>query len=192
LTDVVLVDEQDRPIGVREKQQAHVDGALHRAISIFIFDASGERMLLQQRALEKYHSGGLWSNACCSHPEPGEAPVDAAHRRLAEELGFDCALEFVFSFTYRAEVGPALVEHEFDHVFVGRSDAVVAADPAEIAAVEWMTVGDVVADLAARPERYSAWFAVAMAKMLAAAVIIRREPTGDMLLNQAVCPGRQD
>lgn len=165
MTDVVLVDEQDRPIGVREKQRAHVDGVLHRAISVFVFDSTGRRMLLQQRALDKYHSGGLWSNTCCSHPAPGESVLDAAHRRLAEELGFDCPLEFAFSFIYRADVGDSLVEHEFDHVFIGRCDVTAMPHPAEIAAVEWIDVADVLRDVAERPARYSPWFRIAIAEM---------------------------
>jgi isopentenyl-diphosphate Delta-isomerase len=167
VTQVILVDEQDNEIGVREKQLAHVEGVLHRALSIFVFDSTGTKMLIQQRALDKYHSGGLWSNTCCSHPAPGEAVLDAAHRRLVEELGFDCPLQFAFAFTYRAEVGPSLVEHEFDHVFIGRSDVDARPNAAEIAAVEWMDVRDVVRDVAERPERYSLWFAVALAEMKA-------------------------
>jgi isopentenyl-diphosphate delta-isomerase len=171
LPDVILVDEHDRPIGVREKQLAHVEGCLHRALSIFIFDASGERMLLQQRAAEKYHSGGLWSNTCCSHPAPGEETSAAAHRRLIEELGFDCDLEFAFSFIYRAEVGDSLVEHELDHVFIGRCDVNAIPDPAEISAVEWRCVPDVVADVARQPARYSPWFAIALEEMVERGII---------------------
>jgi isopentenyl-diphosphate delta-isomerase len=167
MSQVVLVDEHDNEIGIREKQLAHVDGVLHRALSVFILDATGKRMLLQQRALEKYHAGGLWSNACCSHPSPGEAVADAAHRRLREELGFDCPLEFAFSFTYRAQVSPTLVEHELDHVFIGRCDAMPKADPAEIAAVEWIEVDEVFRDDTARPERYSLWFGIALAELRA-------------------------
>jgi isopentenyl-diphosphate delta-isomerase len=167
MNQVVLVDEHDNEIGVREKQLAHVDGVLHRALSVFILDAAGKRMLLQQRALGKYHSGGLWSNACCSHPAPGEDVIDAAHRRLREELGFDCPLEFAFSFTYRAQVSPDLVEHEFDHVFIGRCDVTPNPDPAEIADTEWADLAEVVRDVAARPERYSLWFSIALAELRA-------------------------
>jgi isopentenyl-diphosphate delta-isomerase len=165
VSDVVLVDEHDRPTGVMEKQLAHVRGALHRAISVFIFDSAGERMLIQRRALDKYHSGGLWSNACCSHPAPGEEPLDAAHRRLREELGFDCPLEFVFSFLYRAQVG-SLIEHELDHVFVGRCDPVLNADPSEIDSTSWMPVPELVQDVGSHPEKYSAWLAIALPRLL--------------------------
>jgi len=165
MTDVVLVDEDDRQVGVREKQRAHLDGALHRAVSVFVFDSTGRKMLLQQRALGKYHSGGLWSNACCSHPAPREAALDAAHRRLVEELGFDCPLEFAFSFIYRADVGESLVEHEFDHVFIGRCDATTVPHPDEIAAVEWVDVRDMLDNLKTRPERYSPWFGIAIDEM---------------------------
>jgi isopentenyl-diphosphate delta-isomerase len=165
MTDVVLVDENDRQIGVREKQRAHLDGALHRAVSVFVFDSTGEKMLLQQRALDKYHSGGLWSNACCSHPAPNERALDAAHRRLAEELGFDCPLEFAFTFVYRADVGESLVEHELDHVFIGRCDAIALPDADEIAAVEWRDVREILHDVKARPARYSPWFGLALDEM---------------------------
>jgi isopentenyl-diphosphate delta-isomerase len=162
---VVLVDREDREIGTAPKPQVHADGTLHRAISIFVFDPSGEKMLLQQRALDKYHSGGLWSNTCCSHPRPGESSLDAAHRRLREELGFDCPLEFAFTFLYRADVGPSLIEHELDHVFVGRCEATPNPDPAEIAATRWSGVAETVVDVAAHAERYSAWFGIALREL---------------------------
>jgi isopentenyl-diphosphate delta-isomerase len=165
MADVVLVDEEDRVLGVCEKQQAHIEGRLHRALSVFVLDGTGTRMLLQQRASSKYHSGGLWSNACCSHPAPNEPVEAAAHRRLSEELGFDCPLEFAFAFIYRANVGDDLVEHELDHVFVGRSDVIGAHDPGEIDAIAWVDVDDVVRDLDAHPERYSAWFGIALGQL---------------------------
>lgn len=171
MTEVVLVDEQDQPIGVCEKQQAHVAGVLHRALSVFVLDADASRMLLQQRAHAKYHSGGLWSNACCSHPSPGEPVADAAHRRLREELGFDCPLEFAFTFIYRAQVGEGLIEHELDHVFVARCDVTPAPDPEEIADVRWVPVADVVRDVETHPERYSAWFGIALRELRAREVI---------------------
>src|ERR1700730_504067 len=116
MEEVILVNDQDEPLGKIEKMEAHLRGKLHRAFSVFIFDGDG-RMLLQQRALNKYHSGGLWTNACCSHPRPGENTTVAGRRRLKEEMGFDTALEPMFQFTYKAAFENGLVEHEFDHVF---------------------------------------------------------------------------
>src|SRR5271168_1810255 len=113
--EVILVDESDQPLGTMEKMEAHRRAVLHRAFSVFIFNSRGE-MLLQQRAPDKYHSAGLWSNACCSHPRPGEETADAASRRLKEELGFTTPLEELFHFTYKSEFGNGLTEYEFDHV----------------------------------------------------------------------------
>src|SRR5919205_4313288 len=119
--ELILVDAQDRELGVKEKLQAHVEGALHRAVSVFVFDGGG-RLLLQKRAPTKYHSAGLWSNTACGHPRPGESTLAAARRRLREEMGFDCELREAFQFLYRAELDGELVEHEYDHVFVGVHD----------------------------------------------------------------------
>src|SRR5687768_17165134 len=116
---VILVDEWNREVGADEKLRAHESGALHRAFSVFVFDAAG-RLLLQRRARSKYHSGGLWSNTACGHPRPGEGTDEAARRRLREEMGFECGLREAFVFTYRAELEGGLVEHEFDQVFVGQ------------------------------------------------------------------------
>ncbi|HCI57152.1 MAG TPA: isopentenyl-diphosphate delta-isomerase, partial [Bacteroidetes bacterium] len=121
---VILVDEQDREIGEAEKMQTHKLGLLHRAFSVLIYNTKGE-MLLQQRAETKYHSGGLWSNACCGHPRPGEKIEDAARRRLKEELGFNCSLKFSFKFIYKASFENSLKEHELDHVFTGIYDSEV-------------------------------------------------------------------
>ena len=112
---VTLVDEQDQPIGEGEKMQTHQEGKLHRSFSIFIFNSKGE-VLLQQRAKSKYHSGGLWSNAACGHPRPGEETLAAAHRRLQEEMGFDCELQELLQFTYKVKLDHDLWEHEYDHV----------------------------------------------------------------------------
>jgi isopentenyl-diphosphate delta-isomerase len=119
--EVILVDTQDNEIGVMEKMEAHHKGLLHRAFSIFIFNSNGE-ILLQKRASEKYHSGGLWSNTCCSHPRKGESTLGAANRRLVEEMGMKAKLTQAFSFTYRAELDKDLIEHELDHVFIGYSN----------------------------------------------------------------------
>ena len=157
LDEVILVDPDDRVLGSAEKLSVHRDGQLHRAISVFILNTSGE-MLLQQRARDKYHSGGLLSNTCCSHPRPGEATGAAAHRRLQEEMGFDCPLEPIFSFTYRTDFGNGLIEHELDHVFLGYFDGTPSPDPAEVEAWRWMRLDAIADDMARRPEAYTYWF----------------------------------
>src|SRR5687767_9845264 len=128
---VILVNENDEQLGVMDKMEAHHKGVLHRAFSIFIFNTKGE-MLLQQRAEHKYHSGGLWTNACCSHPAPGEETNDAAERRLQEEMGFSTSLVKVLDFTYRAEFDNGLVEHEFDHVYLGLYNGDIHPNPDEV------------------------------------------------------------
>src|SRR5579872_394906 len=131
---VVLVDEQDRELGTMEKMQAHREGKLHRAVSVFIFDPE-KKLLLQKRADGKYHSAGLWTNTCCSHPHLHESPEAAAVRRLQEEMGITCKLRHAFNFTYTATFENNLSEHEFDHVFFGESSEIPKPDPEEVA--EW-------------------------------------------------------
>lgn len=159
LERVILVDTDDRPLGTERKIEAHVDGRLHRAFSVLIHDGNG-RMLLQQRAPGKYHSGGLWTNACCGHPRPGEETIDAARRRLTEEMGIDCPLVPQHSLLYRANVGNDLIEHEVVHLFVGRWNGDVAADPSEVADHAWQTLDEIKAAAAAAPEHFTAWFRV--------------------------------
>jgi isopentenyl-diphosphate delta-isomerase len=155
---VVLVDEDDQVRGTADKLRAHTEGWLHRALSVFVFDEQG-RLLLQRRAPEKYHSGGLWSNTCCSHPHPDEAPITAARRRLREEMGLSCPVTPALHFTYRASVGDGLTEHEYDHVFVGVVDEVaVRPNPDEVVDWAWMSASAVRADVAATPARYTVWF----------------------------------
>ena len=158
---LILVDESDRELGVGEKLEVHRAGALHRAFSVFVFDGRG-RLLLQKRAAEKYHSAGLWSNTACGHPRPGEATRDAARRRLREEMGIDCELRRAFGFLYRAEFDNRLVEHEYDHVFVGRFDGVPAPDASEVEAWRWLSVRQLRWELKGRPEEYSYWLSVVL------------------------------
>lgn len=158
-TSVVLVDEKGTPVGTAGKLAAHQAGDLHLAFSVFIFNAKGE-LLLQQRAFEKYHSAGLWTNTCCSHPYPGEAVADAAARRLQEEMGFTVPLEEIFCFTYRAELDKGLTEHEFDHVFIGHYEGRINPDPEEVAAWRWVSRTEIKADLINRPDLYTAWFKI--------------------------------
>ncbi len=160
---VILVDEFDRELGSGEKLQTHRAGALHRAFSIFVFDAA-KRLLLQQRARTKYHSAGLWSNTCCGHPRPGEDTTAAAHRRLREEMNFDCALRPAFGFLYRAELAGQLVEHEYDHVFVGEFNGVPTPDVAEVEAWRWVSMAELRRELHRHPAEYSYWLRIALAK----------------------------
>ena len=158
-TDVILVDEQDQVIGTMEKMEAHRKGVLHRAFSIFIFDTRG-RMLLQQRAAQKYHGGLLWTNACCSHPYPDELTQTAAHRRLFEELGFDTTLTEIFAFTYKAEVENHLIEHEFDHVFAGEYNAQITPNPDEVASFCYSTMEDIKTAIHHHPGKFTSWFRI--------------------------------
>ena len=154
---LVLVDEQDREVGTCSKLAAHREGHLHRAVSVMLFDDAG-RLLLQRRAPDKYHSGGLWSNTCCGHPRPGESPVDAASRRLRAELGItNVSLRPAGTFRYRAALRNGLIEHELDHVLVGTwaGDAVLA--PAEVSAVRWVHPTQLSVELMAYPQRFTAW-----------------------------------
>jgi isopentenyl-diphosphate delta-isomerase len=164
---VILVDESDRPLGVEAKLAAHEQGGrLHRAFSIFIFDSAG-RMLLQRRADGKYHFGGLWTNACCSHPRPGQDLLDSAHARLRHEFGFDVPLEKRFSFVYRAtDPSTGLTEHEFDHVLVGRFDGTPKPNPDEISQWRWVEPRALLEEVDQFPERYTPWFKLVLERVL--------------------------
>ncbi len=162
---VILVDRDDREIGIEEKLKAHREGRLHRAFSVLLFNSRGE-MLLQQRAMGKYHSAGLWSNTCCSHPRPGEPVEAAAKRRLQEEMGIACPLEKAFDFIYRAEFANGLIEHELDHVFIGRYDGAVRPAPEEVMAYRWERIETLRSDLQSTPENFTVWFGLVMEKLL--------------------------
>ena len=163
---VILVDENDRAIGTMEKMEAHQRGLLHRAFSIFVFNTKGE-LMLQQRAFSKYHSPGLWTNTCCSHPREGEKTLEAAHRRLVEEMGFDTSLEEKFSFVYYSDkVGRGLIEHEYDHVFFGVYDGEPDINREEVAAWKFMPVDEIKKDMKQSPEKYTVWFRIAFDEVL--------------------------
>jgi isopentenyl-diphosphate delta-isomerase len=157
LEHVILVDENDSPIGTAEKLDAHRRSALHRAFSVVIRDRM-DRLLLQKRHIGKYHSGGLWTNACCGHPRPGEQTSSAALRRLSEEMGFACSLTWLGCITYRAEFENGLSEHEIVHVYSGLFDGAIAPNTEEADGFQWQSLPEVQRDVAIMPERYSVWF----------------------------------
>ena len=161
---VILVNEHDDMVGIMDKMEAHRQGLLHRAFSIFIFNQKGE-MLLQQRALSKYHSAGLWTNACCSHPIPGEKTNDAAQRRLMEELGFDTPVEKIFDFVYKAAFDNGLTEHEFDHVFAGEYEGKLNINPDEVNDFCYKEISEIKNTLQTHPQKYTAWFHLAFPKI---------------------------
>ena len=164
MPDVILVDQADRPVGRMEKQEAHRKGLLHRAFSVFLLD--GSKLLIQRRALDKYHCGGLWSNTCCSHPAPGE-PVLLAAERMDEELGIKNArLRELDTFLYRAAFPNGLAEHELDHVLLGEYSGPVQPDPMEIAQVRWIDLEELQRDLQAFPQWYTPWFPPALTLVL--------------------------
>ncbi|CAL2104097.1 Isopentenyl-diphosphate Delta-isomerase 2 [Tenacibaculum sp. 190130A14a] len=156
---VILVDEQDNPIGLMEKIEAHEKALLHRAFSVFVFNSRGE-LMLQQRAAHKYHSPLLWTNTCCSHQRDGETSLEAGVRRLEEEMGFTCDLEEVFWFIYKAPFDNGLTEHELDHVMVGKFEGVPKINPDEVEAYKWMPLEDVKKDIETKPEIYTEWFKI--------------------------------
>lgn len=155
--EVILVDADDQPLGAMGKLEAHRHGRLHRAFSVIIHDGQGN-LLLQKRHVGKYHSGGLWTNACCGHPRPGEATEVAAERRLAEEMGFRCALRPLGTLIYRADVGGGLVEHELVHIFEGLYTGAVQPDAEEADDYAWRPLGEIRREAAAAPDRFTVWF----------------------------------
>jgi isopentenyl-diphosphate delta-isomerase len=161
---VILVDKNDQEIGSEEKLKAHQEGKLHRAFSIFIFNSKGE-WLLQKRARAKYHSGGQWTNACCSHPRPGETILQAAHRRLKEEMGFDTELKEIFSFVYKVKFKNGLWEHEFDHVLIGDFDGRPKPSPEEAEDWRWLNLAQLKRKVRKNPGQYTYWFRQVLEKV---------------------------
>lgn len=162
---IILVDENDQMFGTMEKMAAHRLGKLHRAFSVFIFNSNGQ-VLLQRRAFHKYHSGGKWSNTCCSHPRPGEALKQAANRRLLEEMGLTCELSHAFNFIYHADVGDGIYEHELDHIFIGTTDTLPKLNPNEVAAFAYVSLENILYELKHSPEKYTEWFKVCFARVI--------------------------
>lgn len=157
---VILVDEHDEETGYMEKIEAHQKALLHRAFSVFIFNSRNE-MLLQQRNPDKYHSGDLWTNSCCSHPRPGEETAHAASRRLKEEMGFETPLRKIFAFTYKISFDNGLAEHEFDHVFAGYYDGPVTPDQDEVKNYAWRSLAVIEKELAENELQFTEWFRIA-------------------------------
>lgn len=157
---VILVNEKDEIKGVAGKMEAHKKGLLHRAFSIFVFNRKGE-MLLQRRALSKYHSGGLWTNACCSHPCPGEDTATAAMRRLKEEMGFETRLEKIFDFVYKADFKNGLTEHEFDHVYAGEYEGEIRSSTEEVMDYCYRNLHEIGNSLHTDSSQYTEWFRLA-------------------------------
>jgi len=156
---VVLVNENDEKIGLMPKQEAHIKGVLHRAFSVFILNENNE-LMMQRRALTKYHSPGLWTNTCCSHQRDGESSIEAGRRRLEEEMGFTCDLKETTSFIYKAPFDNGLTEHELDHILVGSYNDEPTINREEVDDWKWMPLEDVKSDIENRPEHYTAWFKI--------------------------------
>ena len=163
--DVILVDEHDQQIGTMEKMEVHQKALLHRAFSIFVFNDKGE-ILLHRRALKKYHSGGLWTNTCCSHPRPGEETLAAAENRLQEEMGFNTDLKKAFDFIYKAPFDNGLTEYEFDHVFIGNYTGKINCNPDEASDYCFKSIEEIKESMKSHPHKYTAWFKIAFPKLI--------------------------
>lgn len=155
--ELILVNEQDEELGFMPKMEVHQKGLLHRAFSILVMNANKE-FLIHKRADDKYHSAGLWTNTCCSHPRRGESVESAAHRRLQEEMGFDCNLQFAYKFIYQTPLDNGLVEHELDHVFLGQFDGEVKPNPDEVSDYRWLRLGELRNEIYETPEKFTFWF----------------------------------
>jgi isopentenyl-diphosphate Delta-isomerase len=164
LNKLILVDEHDVPTGTIDKMEAHEKAMLHRAFSVFIFNSKGD-MLLQQRAISKYHSGGLWTNACCSHPYYGQDTLAAAEKRLQEEMGFTTPLQKAFEFVYQAAFDNGLTEYEYDHVFTGKYEGKIVPDKNEVEDYCFMDMAAIKNAIQSHPQKYTEWFKIAFPKL---------------------------
>jgi isopentenyl-diphosphate Delta-isomerase len=164
LNKLILVDENDVPVGTADKMEVHQKALLHRAFSIFIFNSKGD-MLLQQRATGKYHSGGLWTNACCSHPYFGQDTLAAAEKRLHEEMGFTTPLTKAFDFIYQAAFDNGLTEYEYDHVFAGRYNGEIVPNKDEVEDYCFMNMEEIKNSIQSHPKKYTEWFKIAFPKL---------------------------
>lgn len=164
IEEVILVDKNDVALGTMEKLEAHQKGILHRAFSVFIFNSQNQ-LLLQRRALNKYHSAGLWTNTCCSHPRPGETNLEAAKRRLNEEMGILTDIAFKTTFIYKTEFDNGLTEHELDHVFVGTYNANPKINTEEVCEFIWLSINEVKEKIKTKPADFTSWFKIAIEKL---------------------------
>lgn len=162
--DIILVDKNDKQTGTGEKIEVHRQGLLHRAFSIFVWNQKGQ-LMMQQRAKTKYHTPGLWSNTCCSHPKPGEDIIEAAHRRLQQEMGFTCPLNDEFSIIYYSRFSNNLIEHEYDHVIFGYYNHEPVINPSEVHHWKWISVSDLVRDAELNPHYYTVWFRIILERL---------------------------
>lgn len=160
---VILVDKDNRQIGTEEKLLAHKEGKLHRAFSVLIFNKKNQ-LLIQQRAKEKYHCGGLWSNSCCSHPKIAESLISSAHRKLKQEMGFDCKLKRIFSFIYKIKLDNQLLEHEYDTVLIGKYEKNPKPNYEEVMNYRWMSLKQIKSDILENPKIYTPWFKIIIKK----------------------------
>ena len=162
---ITLVDENDNQVGSKEKIATHLDGNLHRAFSVFIFNSKNQ-LLLQQRALSKYHSAGLWTNTCCSHPRVQEDTLLAAHRRLQEEMGLDCDLKEIFTFEYKADLEDGLIEYELDHVILGYCDNEPILNLEEANNYKFVDINWLQKDIKKNSEKYTIWLKLCFDKVI--------------------------
>jgi len=166
LEEVILVDEKDNEIGTEEKINAHNLNLRHRAFSIFVYNPSGNWIMIQKRAKDIYQSKGLWSNTCCSHPRKGESTEDAAHRRLKEEMGFDCSLKEIFSFVYNVKLDKGIYENEYDHVFLGKYDGKPLPNSKFVEDWKWIKYGILIKDIKNNPDKYTYWLRLCIDKVV--------------------------